>query len=279
MAVSAGYRPLPGSERPQIPGSILIGPVDETERVTVTLLLRRKPGSPDLPDLQHWQDTPPDKRRFLSADEFYERHGAAENDVTAVTEYLSNQGLQVLDRHAGRRRIVAEGTAAEINAAFRITLNRYRVPERVPPRPPRGRDGRPIGDHGHIGEQVHRGFEGPVHLPSNLIGVVTAVIGLDNRRLGFPAGVGYRRPPRGELFVPGDYCIALQFPDNHGRWPDDWHLRRCGSGSGLLSCRYSILHSKPARRRCASIAQPRRHPAAGQYKQSSECDQLLDRAL
>jgi hypothetical protein len=212
MTISAGYRPLPGSERPQIPGSTLIGPVDATERVSVTLLLRQKPGSPDLPDLQHWQDTTPSKRRFLSADEFYESHGAAEDDVNAVVEYLSSHGLHVLDRHTGRRRIVAEGTAAEVNAAFQITLNRYRAPERFVQRPAPGRGGRPFADHGRIGAHEHRGFEGPVHLPTRLIEIVTAVIGLDNRRLAIPAGVGTGDPPGAGYLSPATIAQRYNFP-------------------------------------------------------------------
>ncbi len=212
MAIAAGYRPLPGSERPQIPGSVLIGPVEDAERVTVTLLLRRKPGSPDLPDLQHWQDTPPDKRRFLTAEEYYERHGAAEDDVDAVLEYLNGKGLRVVDRHAGRRRIVVEGTAAEVNATFLIRLNRYRAPERAVPRRGRGREGRPFGDHLPFGEQVHRGFDGPVHLPTKLIEIVTAVIGLDNRRLGTPAGTGTGDPPGAAYLSPATIAQRYNFP-------------------------------------------------------------------
>jgi hypothetical protein len=214
MAIPAGFRPLPGSERPQIRGSTMIGPVDGTERVTVTLLLRPKPGSPKLPDLQHWQDTPPDKRRFLSADEYYERHGAADDDVDAVLDYLNSRGMHVLDRHAGRRRIVVEGTASEVDAAFGVTLNRYRAPDRVVQHRRHGREGRPFGDHMHIGEHVHRGFEGPVHLPTKLIEIVAAVIGLDNRRLGGPAGTGTGDPPGAGYMSPATIAQRYNFPTN-----------------------------------------------------------------
>src|SRR5579863_5171469 len=111
MALPAGYRPLPGSERPPIKGSTLIGPVSSTDHVTVTLLLRKKAGGPDLPDLEHWQKVPPGERSFLSTEEFFERHGAADADVDAVVDYLHGKGLRVVDKHAGRRRIVAEGGA------------------------------------------------------------------------------------------------------------------------------------------------------------------------
>jgi hypothetical protein len=68
MPVPSGYEPLPGSERPQLLGSTLIGPVDKTERVAVTLLLRVRPDAPPEPDFEHWENTPPGQRQFLSAD-------------------------------------------------------------------------------------------------------------------------------------------------------------------------------------------------------------------
>lgn len=42
----SGYEPLSGSERPQLPGSTLVGPVGKSERVAVTLLLWGAPGRP-----------------------------------------------------------------------------------------------------------------------------------------------------------------------------------------------------------------------------------------
>jgi hypothetical protein len=177
------------------------------------LLLRQKPGSPDLPDLQHWQDTPPEKRTFLSPEEFYERHGAAQEELDEVLEYLTSKGLRVVEKHAGRRQIVVEGTAAEVNSAFGVKLNRYRSPERIAhPHRHKG-EKRPFGDR-TPSEHVHRGFEGPVHLPAKLIGMVTAVIGLDNRRLGLPAGNGTGDPPGAQYLSPATIAQNYNFPTN-----------------------------------------------------------------
>jgi hypothetical protein len=206
------YRPLEGSERTRIAGSTLIGPVEPTERVSVTLLLRQRPDSPALPGLEHWQNTPHQKRKFLSAAEFGETYGAAEEDLGNVLEYLSRKGLRVLEKHSGRGRIVAEGTAAEINAAFAITLNQYRAPDRLVQRRQHRREGRPFGDHMLIGEHLHRGFEGPAHLPTELIEVVTAVIGLDNRRLGGPAGNGTGDPSGANYLLPTRIAQLYNFP-------------------------------------------------------------------
>ncbi|HEX4038831.1 MAG TPA: choice-of-anchor D domain-containing protein [Acidobacteriaceae bacterium] len=214
MPGPTGYRPLPGSERPHITGSKLLGPVDAAERVRVTVLLRAKPGSPDLPDLEHWQNTPPEKRTYLSPEEFYETHGAAQDEIDSVLEYLTSKGLHKIEAHAGRRRIVVEGTAAEMNSAFAVTLNRYRVPQRPVERPSYEGKVRPFAGHTPGEEQVHRGFEGPVSLPAKLIGVVTAVIGLDNRRLGVPAGHGTGDPAGAHYLNPAAIAQMYNFPTN-----------------------------------------------------------------
>ena len=205
-------RPLEGSGRPRIAGSTLLGPVELTEHLSVTLLLRQRPGTPPLPGLEHWQNTSHLKRKFLSADEFGETYGAAEEEVGAVHDYLTGKGLRVLEQHVGRGRIVAEGTAGEINAAFGVTLNRYRAPERLVQRHYQERAGRPLGDHLLIGEHVHRGFEGSVHLPIELAEIVTAVIGLDNRRLGGPAGTGSGDPSGANYLLPTRIAELYNFP-------------------------------------------------------------------
>jgi subtilase family serine protease len=169
-----------------------------------------------VPDLEHWQDTPPDQRVYLSQEEFFERHGAATEEVDRAAEYLKGRGLRIVEQHAGRRRILAEGTAAQMNAAFGVTLNRYRAPERkVPARPPhKEEEGRPFGDHGEFGALEYRSFEGPVHLPSNLTGLVEVVIGLDNRKLARPAGNGTGDPPGAAALTPVTIARDYNFPTN-----------------------------------------------------------------
>src|SRR5580658_5099857 len=187
MAIPAGHRPLPGSEHPQVPGSTSLGRVKAAERIAFTLLLRPRPGSPDLHGFDHWQNTPPHKRKFLSAEEFARTYGAADEDLRAALDFLASKDLRVTEADAGRRRVLVEGTASEINSAFGITLNLYRAPHHFVPRPPlrRGR-----GEAETRTEHEYRGFEGPIHLPAALIKVVVAVVGLDNRKLGGPAGTG-----------------------------------------------------------------------------------------
>ncbi|MGB6356324.1 MAG: protease pro-enzyme activation domain-containing protein, partial [Steroidobacteraceae bacterium] len=208
--------PLPGSERPLIKGSTLLGPVEANEPITVAVVVRQKPGSPEVPDLNYWQNTPPDQRVYLSPEEFFERHGAAKEEVDRVADYLKDRGLRIVEQHAGQRRIMAEGTTKQMNAAFGVTLNRYRAPERkAPAHPPRKEgEGRPFGDHREMGAHEYRGFEGRVHLPANLAELVEAVIGLDNRKLGRPAGNGTGDPPGAGYLTPLQIAQDYNFPTN-----------------------------------------------------------------
>jgi Pro-kumamolisin, activation domain/Abnormal spindle-like microcephaly-assoc'd, ASPM-SPD-2-Hydin len=216
MALQNDSHPLPGSERPQIRGSTLLRPVEADEWVKVAVIVRQKPGSAEVPGLEHWQDTPPDKRAYLSQEEFFERHGAAKEEVDRIAEYLKSRGLRVIEQHAGRRRIVAEGTAEQMNTAFGVTLNLYRPPERkAPPQPTRNAgEGRPIGDHLEMSAHEYRGFEGRVHLPARLVELVEAVIGLDNRKVGRPAGTGTGDPPGAGYLTPLRIAQDYNFPTN-----------------------------------------------------------------
>jgi Pro-kumamolisin, activation domain/Abnormal spindle-like microcephaly-assoc'd, ASPM-SPD-2-Hydin len=216
MARQNESHPLPGSERPQIKGSTLLGRVEANERMTVAVLVRQRPGGAEVPDLQYWENTPPDKRAFLSQEEFFERHGAAKEEVERVADYLRDRGLRIVEQHAGRRRIMAEGTAEQMNGAFGVTLNRYRAPERKVPAHPQRKEGegRPFGDHREIEAHEYRGFEGHVHLPANLAELVEAVIGLDNRKLGRPAGNGTGDPPGASFLTPLQIARDYNFPTN-----------------------------------------------------------------
>ena len=112
---------------------------------------------------------------------------------------------------------MAEGTAQQMNAAFGVMLNRYRAPERkVPPHPPRKKgEGRPFGDHLQMGAHEYRGFEGRVHLPANFgRNWWNAVIGLDNRKVGRPAGAGTGDPPGAAYLTPLQIAQDYNFPTN-----------------------------------------------------------------
>jgi pro-kumamolisin-like protein len=247
VAKSSDHRPLQGSERHPIPGSTLLGPVEGKELITVTVILRQKPGSPELPDLQHWQDTPPSERTFLSPEEFYDLHGAAQDELDTVVDYLSDKGLRVVEKHAGRRRVVVEGTASQLNSAFGVRLNRYRMPERFVPRPePKPGQGRPFGDHLPVREQEYHSFEGAIRLPADLVELITTVIGLDNRRLGISAGNGTGDPPGAAYLSPAKIARDYNFPTNVATGQTIGIFEDAFSGAAYLHADItSFIHSLP----------------------------------
>ncbi|MGD0472181.1 MAG: choice-of-anchor D domain-containing protein [Candidatus Velthaea sp.] len=210
MAKPAGYEPVPGSERPNVPESTLVGPVQGSEKIAFTVLLHQRPNSPNLHDFEHWRNTPPNQRTFLSSEDFMRTYGAADEDLRALVDFLESRELRVIEADAGRRRVVVEGTATHVNEAFHLVLHRYRTNFQFPRRPTR------VNDHTVQAKieprREHRGFDGPVYVPSNLIHVVRAVIGLDNRRVGGPAGAGTGDPPGAGFLDPTQVAQLYNFP-------------------------------------------------------------------
>jgi pro-kumamolisin-like protein len=192
MARPRGSTPLAGSERSRPETHKLIGPVPGEERIGITIVVRSRPDAPPLPDLEHWHRTPLAERRFLSPEEYADKHGAAAEDLAAVAAFARKHGLLVRDSHGGRRSVTLEGTAAQLRAAFGVTLNHYEAPLPVGPSHTSGGaldSATESADTGPVpSTHIHHGFDGPVYLPPELAAIVTAVVGLDNRRIGAPAG-------------------------------------------------------------------------------------------
>ncbi len=184
MAEPSEKKPLLGSERPPAREARLIEAVPPNELISVTLIIRPRPGSPPLPDLAYWQRTPPGKRHFLTPDEFAQTYGATQADLDAVAAFIATHGMTVLESHAGRRTVSVQGTAEQMNTAFSIQLNRYEAPL---PKPARATQAGTMEEPA-VEMRIYHGFEGTVHLPAELEGVVTAVIGLDNRSLSGSGG-------------------------------------------------------------------------------------------
>jgi Pro-kumamolisin, activation domain len=198
MAIPDGYSALDGSERPRPDTHRLVSPVEAGKAIGVSLILRPRPGSPPLPGL----DARPGQARILTPEEYARTYGAAEADLDAVTAFAVDHGLTVTERHAGRRIVTVTGTAAQLNAAFGITLNYYEAPR--PPAEPH----RQVSPEEEAAEEAppvlytHHGYDGTVHVPASLAGIVQAVVGLDNRSLGGAGGSSGDPPNSQQLAVP-----------------------------------------------------------------------------
>ena len=174
---------LAGSERPRPKSSKLIGPADPGAQIGVLLLIRPPPDSLPLPDLEYWQKTPPKKRKFLTSKQYVKIYGATKHDMDTVLAFVKSHEMSVLDSHAGRSLVSVRASPAQINSAFGVAINVYESPSPT---------SRPKSDQLAANEKsathTHYGFDGSVYLPASVASVVTAVIGLDTRSVGAPAG-------------------------------------------------------------------------------------------
>jgi len=180
MPVPKNYIRLENSTRQIAPKAKRVGPSDPNEVVSVTLTVRRRPGAPPLPTQEHWANTPPGERQYISADDFTSQYGAASADLDRVAEFASSQGLTVVEKDAARRTVIVSGKVSKMNKAFAVELARYEV--EPPPEEERKRR-ESDAQRPERRREVYRGYEGEVHLPADLAPVVEGVFGLDNRRM------------------------------------------------------------------------------------------------
>ena len=180
MPIPKDYQRLENSTRHIVPKAKRIGPVDPNEVISITMIVRRRPGAPPLPDQEHWATTPPGERRYVTPEDFTAKYGAAPPDLDLVEQFAVKHGLDVLEKNSAQRTVIISGKVSHINQAFGVELGRYEVE----PRPERERE-RIEGDPRPIKRELetYRGYEGDVHLPADVAPVVEGVFGLDNRRM------------------------------------------------------------------------------------------------
>jgi kumamolisin len=123
--------------------------------------------------------------------------GAAAADVELVSSVFSGLGLTVTSVHSASRRVKVSGTVAELTAAFGTSLRMV-----------------------SSGGVTHRYRVGGLFVPASLDGVVTAVLGLDDRpqarphfrtRTEAPAPPVPAAPP---TYSPNQVASAYGFPAN-----------------------------------------------------------------
>jgi kumamolisin len=131
----------------------------------VTLLLRRRAEVPT--ELVEGPET-------ISASELGDRYGADPADAQLVSEVLGSYGLTVTEYHLESRRLKVSGTIAAMEAAFGTSLAVVT-------------SAHPDGS----GDVRHRYRTGGLSVPARLSGIVTAVLGLDDRP---QARAQFRRP-------------------------------------------------------------------------------------
>ena len=144
---------LAGSDRAAVGG--ITGGVPDDEVVQATLVLRRRSGDRQ-PPYHHLRA----EGAALTSQTLGEQYGADPDDLDALRSVLDAQGVTILESHAPSRRVRIEGTAASLSRLFGTTLHRVTRDDGVP--------------HSRM-------RAGGLSLPTELAGVVTAVLGLDDR--------------------------------------------------------------------------------------------------
>jgi kumamolisin len=196
--VPQGYARLDGSERHRSPTARYLGPADAQERVTVTMVLRRRTNAAPLPHFDHFLAIPPTARPRLSREEFAQKHGASAEDLNAVAQFASKNGLDIVRTDAASRAVALSGTVAQISKAFAVKLEKFERAALVR----RGKAPR---------METYRGREGYVHVPAELAPIVLGVFGLDNRDITQRNSAD---PPKTTTLTVQEITALYNFPDN-----------------------------------------------------------------
>jgi kumamolisin len=150
--------PVPGSERRLTPGHTRVGDVDLSQEIDLTVYVR--PRAP-VDWVNDESARPPAGRRLVSPEDWADVHGAADEDLRAVTAFASGAGLAVTGVDAARRAVALHGPLGAAVEAFGASM-----------------EGRFSAARG-AGE--YRARSGALSVPAALGDVVMGVFGIDDR--------------------------------------------------------------------------------------------------
>ncbi len=173
--------PLAGSERPVAPGLRPASvPVNPRGTITATVVLRRRAE----------MSTEDALGAHLTSEQLGALFGADPTDATLVTSTLRSLGLKILETDLPSRRIRISGSVATICRVFGTTLS-----------------------SAQIGSTTHRLRSGGLSIPAALDGVVTAVLGIDDRPQARPQFRAAKSHPAAVSYTPVDIGAAYGFPE------------------------------------------------------------------
>src|SRR6476620_1292430 len=115
---------LVGSEKEPVPGAQSVGKADPSERLEVTVLVRRRAGDA-LRQRVGKLAAGERSTGHMPREEFAKQFGAEPADLAAVKKFASGHGLAVVQEDAARRTVILAGTVAQFNAAFGVDLQQF----------------------------------------------------------------------------------------------------------------------------------------------------------
>ncbi|HKN55469.1 MAG TPA: S53 family peptidase, partial [Amycolatopsis sp.] len=165
-----------------------------------------------------------DYGKFLSATQFRQQFAPAQNDVSAVQQWLRKAGFDVGFTPGNRRYVQAEGTVAQAAATFGTTFGEFSV-----------------------GGQTLRAPDTALSVPAGLPASITAAVGLDEstallRPSAGPSPAFVNAPPCSVYYGEKTTATALtpdgiKAPDAYGH-PNPW--APCGYTPAQLRSAYGV---------------------------------------
>jgi kumamolisin len=102
-------------------------PATQTMRVNMVLALRHAPELENfLADV--YDPTSPNYRHYLTPEQFTERFGASRADYDAVVEFAKANGFKIVGGSFEGRDVQLNGTVAQVETAFHVTMGLYQHP-------------------------------------------------------------------------------------------------------------------------------------------------------
>ncbi len=173
---------IPGSKREQSPSPVT-GPVSSDQTARVSVILRRQ------------QMLPSDvvQSGSLTGGDLAKDYGASQADIDALTEAATKAGLTVAAVHPESRTVKLEGPAEQLAKFFGTTLQAV-----------------------ESGGMHTRARSGELSVPSSLGGIVTAVLGLDDRPAAQPRLAKVRAEQVSTSFTPVQLATIYGMPQADG---------------------------------------------------------------
>ena len=198
MSESKNDRRLEGSELRHAEDERRLGPAEKSDRLSVTVVLRRRPDGPPVPEPDHYVRTPPSERPRMSEQAFADSYGADRGEIERVAAFARDHGLAVDETNAARRTVVVSGTVGQFNEAFNVELHNYEHEIQPSPR------AEPL-------TETYRSYDGFIQVPAELVEIVVGVFGLDNRSITKHNAAD----PPGTTTIPINNATSLyDFPPN-----------------------------------------------------------------
>ena len=158
------YHVVLGSDRKAPTGSAIVGEVDPSARVTITVRVRRPAASKTLQAQTLKQSKLlPEKRKYLTREQFAARHGADPGDLAKIAAFAHEHGLTIVESSRAKRSVKLSGTIQALTTAFRATVHKYRK-----------------------SDLDYRGRVGSISVPEELAEIVAGVHGFDNQPVAKP---------------------------------------------------------------------------------------------